>query len=134
MVLPVNKVNPALQWRIYYHAPDVGEYFSTYSNLDGAAEDAPVQGVICIVQPTDGGRCREVVFGGDYFAMDEEGKWIGMDANGITDRDANNIPYSALKEGRWINTDRFNEIYSRAFNDVDFGGLGRPVLVDRSET
>jgi len=132
MALPVNKVNPNLQWRIYYHDPNSEDYFSTYSNLDGSAEDAPVQGVIAIVQPSDGGRWKDVVVGGDFFAIDEEGKWVGMDANGIADRQANNIPFTALKEGRWINTDRFNEIHSRAHNDVDFGGLGRPVLVDRS--
>jgi hypothetical protein len=131
MTLPVNLINPDLHWRIYYHDPEAEDYFSTYSNQDGEPDDAPVYGVICIVQPMSGGRWRDVVVQGDYYAVDEEGKWIGMDDNGIADRDANNIPYSALKEGRWINTDRFNEIYSRAFNDVDFGGLGRPVLVDR---
>jgi len=133
MTLPVNKVNPDIQWRIYYHDPEAEDYFNTYSNQDGTAEDAPVQGVICIVQPVDKGRMKDIVMQGDYYAVDEEGKWIGMDDNGIADRDANNIPYTALKEGRWINTDRFNEIYSRALNDVDFGGLGRPVLVDRPE-
>jgi hypothetical protein len=72
----------------------------------------------------EGGRYKERISGADYFAIDEEGKWVGMDASGIQDRRENNIPFYALKQGRWINTERYQEIMTRANGDVDFGGDG----------
>jgi hypothetical protein len=101
--------------------------------MDGPPSDAPTEGVICIVQTADGGRSKDLIHSADYYAIDEEGKWTGMDASGIQDRRENNITFSALKTGRWINTDRYLEIKSRAHNDPDFGGLDRHILVDELE-
>ena len=115
-----NKVNPLVKWKIYYHDPDALGYYSTFSNLDGSAEDAPIHGVIVIYQPMYNGRAVDRVMGGDFYAVDEEGKWVGMDASGIQDRKDNNIPYSALKTGRWINTERFQDILYLADGDPDF--------------
>jgi hypothetical protein len=98
--------------------------------MDGPPSDAPTEGVICIVQTADRGRSKDIVQYADYYAIDEEGKWIGMDASGVQDRRENNIHFHALKTGRWINTDRLQEIRSRAHNDPDFGGLNRPILLD----
>jgi hypothetical protein len=61
-----NKVNPLIKWKIYYHDPNSRNYFSTYSNLDGSAEDAPVQGVILIHQPVEEGRGVDKVSGADF--------------------------------------------------------------------
>jgi len=116
----VNKANPLIVWKIYYHDPDAPNYFSTFSNLDGRAVNAPEFGVVLIQQTSENGRGIDVVLYGDYYAMDEEGKWIGMDALGKADRDLNNIPYSALKQGRWINTERFHDITYLAGDDKDF--------------
>jgi hypothetical protein len=116
----VNKANPLITWKIYYHAPDAPNYYSTFSNLDGRAEDAPVYGVIVIQQPIENGRGIDRVVGADYYAIDEEGKWVGMDDKGLEDRRINNLPYSALKEGRWINTDRFWDILYLSSDDKDF--------------
>ena len=125
MALPRNKSHPTMQWKIYYHDPDARDYFSTYSNLDGGAADAPDTGVVCIIQPIVGGRYREKVAGGDYYAIDEEGKWVTFNEDGLQDRIDNNIPYYHLKNGRWINNERYGEILVRAFVDVDFGGSGK---------
>ncbi len=116
----VNKANPLIEWKIYYHDPDAPNYYSTFSNLDGKAEDAPVHGVIVIQQPIENGRGIDKVANGDYYALDEEGKWIGMDAAGLEERRRNNIPFSALKEGRWINLERFWDILYLAGDDSDF--------------
>lgn len=116
----VNRANPLILWKVYYHDLDAPNYFSTFSNLDGTADSAPVQGVILIQQPIENGRGIDRVAGGDYYAIDEEGKWIGMDAAGKQDRDDNNIPYFSLKEGRWINTERFWDILYLAGDDPDF--------------
>ncbi len=116
----INKANALIKWKIYYHDPDAPNYYSTYSNLDGSAEDAPVYGVILIQQPIENGRGIDQVADGDYYALDEEGKWIGMDPNGLKDRQLNNIPFSALKEGRWINLERYWDIRYLAGDDKDF--------------
>ena len=116
----VNRANPDITWKIYYHDPDAPNYYSTFSNLDGDAEDAPTQGVIVIQQPIENGRGIDPVAGADFYGLDEENKWIGMDANGIQDRIDNNIPFSALKEGRWINLERFWDITYLAGDDKDF--------------
>ena len=115
-----NKVNPLIKWKIYYHDPDAPNYYSTFSNLDGTAEEAPVQGVIVIQQPIENGRGVDAVSNGDFYALDEEGKWIGMDESGKQDRIDNHIPFSALKEGRWINTERYWDILYLADDDKDF--------------
>jgi hypothetical protein len=115
-----NKANPLIKWRIYYHDPEAKDYYSTFSNLDGRAVEAPVNGVIVIQQPIENGRGIDQVSNGDYYALDEENKWIGMDALGLQDRIDNNIPFSALKEGRWINLERFWDILYLAADDKDF--------------
>ena len=130
MALPKNRSHDHIQWKIWYHDPESPEYCRTWSNQDGKAIDSPVGGVVCIVQTADQGRSKDIVSGADHYAIDEEGKWIGMDAAGVADRRENNLHFHALKKGRWINTDRYQEIMSRAHNDPDFGGLGRPVLME----
>jgi hypothetical protein len=130
MALPINKTRPDIRWKIWYHDPESPKYCTSWTNLDGPARDAPTQGVICIVQPVEGGRFRERVAGADYYAIDEEGKWIGMDASGVEDRRENNIPFRALKQGRWINTERYQEIMIRAIGDRDFGGNGKTRAVE----
>jgi hypothetical protein len=129
MALPKNRAHATIQWKIWYHDPESPTYCTTWSNQDGPAKEAPVEGVICVVQTADQGRSKDIVCQGDYYAIDEEGKWIGMDASGVADRRENNLHFHALKNGRWINTDRYQEIKSRAHNDPDFGGLNRPVLL-----
>ncbi len=116
----INKANPLITWKIYYHDPDAPNYYSTFSNLDGTAEEAPIQGVVLIQQPIENGRGIDRVMYGDFYALDEEGKWIGMDQLGLNDRINNNIPFSALKEGRWINLERFWDIIYLAGDDADF--------------
>ncbi len=125
MALPRNKFNPDVQWRIYYHDPDRADKYFTYSNLDGRAADAPTDGVQCIIQPIEGGRFRHIVSAGDHYAIDDEGKWVTFNADGLQERIRNNIPYFHLKNGRWINLERYQEIRTRAFGDVDFGGNGK---------
>jgi hypothetical protein len=83
------------------------------------------------MQPIEGGRSAEQISGADYYAIDEEGKWTGMDASGVSDRRENNIPFHALKQGRWINTERYQEIMIRAGYDRDFGGDGRLRAVEK---
>ncbi|KKN92416.1 hypothetical protein LCGC14_0209070 [marine sediment metagenome] len=116
----INKANPLITWKIYYHDPNSKDYYSTFSNLDGTAEQAPVNGVIVIQQPIENGRGIDQVTNGDYYALDEENKWIGMDVLGLQDRIDNNIPFTALKEGRWINLERFWDILYLAGDDKDF--------------
>jgi hypothetical protein len=110
----------SVKWKIWYHDPESPTYCRTWSSLDGSALDSPFQGVICITQWVDGGRHFERVCNGDYYAIDEEDKWIGIDSRGIQDRRENNIKFHSLKQGRWVNTDRFRDIMERAFKDPDF--------------
>ena len=133
MALPRNKSHDSIQWKIWYHDPESPTYCTSWSNVDGRAIDAPIEGVICIVQTADGGRSKDLIHSADYYAIDEEGKWTGMDASGVQDRRENNIRFHALKTGRWINTDRYLEIKSRAHADTDFGGLDRFILVEELE-
>lgn len=115
-----NRANPLIEWKIYYHDPDAKDYYSTFSNIDGTAEEAPVYGVILIQHPILDGRAVGKVSGADYYALDEEKKWIGMDALGLQDRIDNSIPFSALKQGRWINLERYWDILYLADDDKDF--------------
>lgn len=131
MALPINKFNPDVQWKIYYHDPDKADKYFTYSNLDGRAANAPIDGVICIIQPVEGGRYKETIASGDHYAMDEEGRWVTFMADGLQERIDNNIPYNHLKNGRWISTERYQEIRTRAYGDVDFGGNGKFTAVER---
>ena len=125
MALPRNKSHPTMQWKIYYHDPNAPERTTTYSSDDGSPADAPEFGVICIVQPIWGGRERTQLRGGKYYAVDEEGKWVTFNEDGLQDRKDNRIPYYHLKEGRWINDDRYGEVITKAYGDADFGGDGK---------
>ena len=133
MALPRNLSHATIQWKIWFHDPKSPTYCTSWSNMDGPPSDAPAEGVICIVQTADGGRSKDLIHSADYYAIDEEDKWTGMDASGVQDRRENNITFRALKTGRWINTDRYLEIKSRAHNDPDFGGLDRYILAEELE-
>ena len=110
-----------MNWKIYYHSPDSPEYYWTRSDEEVSAEDAPEYGVLCIVQFYSDHSNKDVIMGSDYYAIDEEGRWTGMNADGLEDRKKNNIPFSALKVGRQINTERFLRILMFARRDTDFG-------------
>lgn len=101
-------------WRIYY-----GDG-STFSSDDGAPEDAPSFGVICVVQPNvlTG---RESLHGWDWFYyVPDDGMWWGSDIHGVLDRLLHNLPIRALKQGRCVSNPVFQEIMQRANTDPDF--------------
>lgn len=111
------------QWRIYY---DDG---STFSWLDGSPEDAPPEGVICIVGYKHSGK-RYIAHGGaidspskgyaQFYCFDlETQEWWGMDYAGLLDRLRRNLIH-AFKEGRSIPDERFQAIMQRAHEDPDF--------------
>lgn len=112
-------------WRIYY---DDG---STFDSRDGKPEDAPPEGVICIVGYKLGGK-RYIAHGGavdstavvrgyaQFYCFDvETGEWWGMDLAGLLDRLRRNLVH-AFKEGRSIPCEQFQAIMHRAHTDPDF--------------
>lgn len=101
-----------MNWRIYYDN-------STYSSSDGAPNDAPSYGVICVVQP-DNSVGRVIVERWDYYVY-RQGEWYGHHLDGLLLElleHANEI--EAVKAGRTIETQLYLSILSRANEDKDF--------------
>lgn len=104
----LRQVSPLLKWRIY------GDGWS-FSNEDGAPEDAPQDGIICIVQYDSTGG-RYLLRYGDFYSF-RDGEWMAHDHDGAVDQMKDR---GYLKQGRAIRRDRFFEIVAEAESDPDF--------------
>jgi len=110
------------KWRIFYSDG------STFSHDEGAPEDAPAFGIVCIVQP-DPDRGRNIMHGWDwYYFNDGEGRapmWWGCDVHGLHDRLLHRLPVRAVCLGRTVANNVWQEMMHRA--DAEFvGSLNDP--------
>ena len=106
-------------WRIYYADG------STFDDSQGAADDAPPFGVVCIVQ-ADPDTGRSIMHGWDwYYFNDTEGRaplWWGADTLGIHDRLLHRLPMRGVLLGRTVSVDQFRHLMRAADADPDFTG------------
>lgn len=106
-------------WRIYY---DTG---ATFSSEDGAPEEAPNMGFICVVGYTLEG-ARYITHGFNHYRWDPPtAVWWGMDWHGVLDRlrftgAERDNPFFAYKEGRMVSDVLFKDLMTRAHRDPDF--------------
>lgn len=114
-----NPTTPGLLWKIYYYDPERVEVMKTFTNLDGTPAEAPEDLVLCILSVTEEGARYELT-NADYYFVDNEGKWGGAYLTGLQDRDRLNIPHDPVKNGYWVNTDRWNEACRVWGADTDF--------------
>lgn len=121
-------------WRIYY------EDGTTFDSLAGAPEDAPADGVICIVMRWDGVR-RPIANRADrngpeanspavgenwYFWHGEAEEWWGCDREGLFDQLKRHPRTTrAVKQGVSVSRERFQAIMEVATVDPDFPVVGR---------
>jgi hypothetical protein len=105
-----------MKWKIYY---DNG---TAFSNRDGNVVDAPARGVQVIVQVDKyHGWYTETAY--DYYIWDDRGeghKWIGVDFVGVIDYIIE-PGWKCILLGRTVSNKRFNEIFQKAKNDLEFG-------------
>lgn len=115
------------QWRIYY---DDG---TTFDDTQGAPEDAPGLGVVCIVQacPDLG---RQIMSGWDfyYFRPSSPVPWWGCEWFGLIDNlTAKPRDTQAVKAGRTIDSLTYEKIRELAGADPDFRRTVAAVHEDR---
>lgn len=103
-----NEITPTepLRWRVYYG--DGG----TFSNLDGAPEDAPALNVQAIVEydPSVG---RSISMRRDFYIRVNDA-WMGVDWFGLLDQ---LMAQGIIKAGRSLPTEQYEAIYQRAASD-----------------
>lgn len=99
----------ALLWRIYYSDG------STFSNEDGAWEDAPDRDVQ-VVLFRDAMTGWAVRHGGDYFRLAENGAVVAMDETGMIDHVVHEL--GAVKQGRMLTQAGFDRVYQQAKADM----------------
>ena len=101
-----------IDWRIYY------EDGSTFDSSQGAPEDAPAFGVICIVEtdPTVG----RYIWHRNAFYYYSAGRWFGGDRFDVIMRLLHREPIQALFEGRMTLREVYLSTYKRADQDPDF--------------
>lgn len=106
-------------WRIYYSDG------STFSNIEGAPEEANPHGIVCIVQK-DPDRGRNIMHGWDwYYWNDTEGNapmWWGCEIHGLLDRLLHRLSIRALLQGRTVPNNLWSSIMKQADRDKDFRG------------
>lgn len=97
-------------WIIYY-----GDE-TTFSSDDGSPSDAPGINVQIIVQRNRDPREKNyLVWQSDYYRWDAENKiWLGVDLFGLWDYLFNSIGNKAVKSGRAIDSDIFDELVKLA--------------------
>ena len=103
----------ALDWRIYY---DNGAIFS---NTDGAPEDAPSGGVMCIAWYDDDNR-RRLAHESDYYRF-EDGRWYGSDLFGLWDY-LSRPGLKIVKFGRMVGDLQYRAVMGTAMNDLPVEG------------
>jgi hypothetical protein len=97
--------------------PEFRIYYDEDKTYDGDPFNAPVFGVLAIVQkhPAHG---REIVQGGDYFVLDGD-RWRSVDFIGMIDY----LQYPGAKRvliGRMVEREYFYSVAKRANEDPDF--------------
>jgi len=104
-----------MNWRIYYADG------STYSDQDGAPEDAPARDVqVVVISDRNHGWMTQALT--DYYVWDDRGgglRWWGVDLFGLYDY-LIEPGYKCVLFGRTIAKQDFNEIFERACADKDF--------------
>lgn len=126
-----NPRNSNFLWRIYYADATKPNGYYTVSNVDYPdPEDAPADGVICILQYmqdqevdpqfiVDFEMENPVVVGELYF-INENGRWQAATQETLDDRDTRSIAYSAVKNGYWTDLENYRRIMEIAAFDTDF--------------
>lgn len=97
-------------WRIYY----VGG--ATYSDRDGAVEDAPGLGVLVIGQ-ADPDVGRELRYGSDFYIWEAD-RWLAVDQYGLWDYLAR-PGWRKVVAGRTVAPRDMARAYAAAFADPD---------------
>ena len=101
-----------MNWRIYYDT-------QTFDSTDGSPNEAPSYGVICVVQP-DKSVGRVIVQRWDYYVF-RQGEWYGHHLDGLLYELLHHADeIEAVKAGRTIETELYEEICQQANNDKDF--------------
>ncbi len=98
-----------MQWKIYY---DDG---TTFDSSQGLPSEAKPLGIQCIMQD-DVKEGKYLVSRFDYYWF-EKGRWFGGDLFGLYDY---LLRSGAVKFGRWIPNDKFEDVVERAKSDPDF--------------
>ena len=104
-----------MNWRVYYANGN------TYSNQDGAPENAPARDVQVIVMK-DGDHGWRTQTEHDYYVWDERSNWLrwwGVDQFGLYDY-LIEPGFKKVLFGRTISSQEYNEIIKRANEDKDF--------------
>jgi len=125
---------------IFYDDPDDRDntLIETQDDLNGCA-DASVYGIQAIIYLSSVGN-RIILYGADFYIIDQFGYWTGADLGGLADRDNESpdptlspaertatypfvegkakIPYSCKKEGRWIEAEQSERILHEALNYI----------------
>lgn len=103
-----------IDWRIYYADA------STFSSDDGSAHEAPAFGVQAICQ-RDADVGLETLHAFDYYLY-MDGRWNGLCGHdGLVDQLSAHAPdIEALKAGRQIPRQQYQDIMRRALHDPDF--------------
>lgn len=100
-----------MEWRIYYSNG------STYSDRDGAIEDAPGDGVLAIVE-NDSLVGRSIYSGTDwYWRLD--GQWMGGDIDGMKTY-LRRKGWKKVLEGESVPNNVWREIFDLVLNDPGF--------------
>ena len=101
-------------WCIYYADG------STFTNLDGEPDEAPVEFFICALG-YDQDDIRYIMHGWNYYRWDKDtAQWWGFDRQGLHTRLRHNGDIYAYKEGYTIAKVKWSEITSRANLNPDF--------------
>ena len=91
-------------WKIYY---DNGQ---TYSSDDGSWDDAPLDGVLFVVEVAKGGKVN-VLSGNDFYLRIDDTVMATGDMNALLRR----FPF--IKYGRWVSHRRFEETSEQVRKD-----------------
>lgn len=101
---------PSTGWRIHYAGG------ATYTDRDGAIEDAPGLGVLVIAQ-ADPDVGRELRYGSDFYIY-EDGRWLAVDRYGLWDYLAR-PGWRKVLAGRTVAPREMARAYAAASNDPD---------------
>jgi hypothetical protein len=100
-------VLPVESWTVFY-ADD-----STFTSSDGDPEDAPLDGVLVIIDETHG---RRIVQGHDYYAW-IDGEWAGgMRADLDRWIRAGYVHPGSVKFGLYVGSDHYRQVVERAMS------------------
>lgn len=113
-----NQYDPAVLWKMYCYDVNEPEYMKVFASNTHAVEDIAGRAMIALQMKnaTD----IDVVVGGEFMILGDQGRWKGGDQGDLDDQAALGLSYPVVRSGYWADAATWARMVEVVFLDQSF--------------